>query len=298
MQISAINPSFSGKRDRIDEVIALDDSSVRRLAYLKTLSKSDEQKHRRITNGLIVSSPIAMGIAAAALTSGKTKIFSKEVSGVTAKLANGLKYSSSWGAALGAVGLVGVVKSILSKKSEKVRNFEDKNPLLSFAMLIGAGFGAIALVNKGIAKLATKKAPKVLQNLTGRFNYRMNTSKYVNKLSESLVNVGKKIPSPLKLVGLKSLVYLPSLLLLGGVVHSISHNFAVRKDFAKNYSDIKEKQLNLAKARQRELAMENDFLKTDAKNREDLALVKDPLKDLNDEASEYFSTSYDSVDGE
>ncbi len=298
MQISAINPSFSGKRDRIDEVIALDDSSVRRLAYLKTLSKSDEQKHRRITNGLIASSPIAMGIAAAALTSGKTKIFSKEVSGVTAKLANGLKYSSSWGAALGAVGLVGVVKSILSKKSEKVRNFEDKNPLLSFAMLIGAGFGAIALVNKGIAKLATKKAPKVLQNLTGRFNYRMNTSKYVNKLSESLVNVGKKIPSPLKLVGLKSLVYLPSLLLLGGVVHSISHNFAVRKDFAKNYSDIKEKQLNLAKARQRELAMENDFLKTDAKNREDLALVKDPLKDLNDEASEYFSTSYDSVDGE
>ncbi len=298
MQISAINPSFSGKRDRIDEVIALDDSSVRRLAYLKTLSKSDEQKHRRITNGLIASSPIAMGIAAAALTSGKTKIFSKEVSGVTAKLANGLKYSSSWGAALGAVGLVGVVKSILSKKSEKVRNFEDKNPLLSFAMLIGAGFGAIALVNKGIAKLATKKAPKVLQNLTARFNYRMNTSKYVNKLSESLVNVGKKIPSPLKLVGLKSLVYLPSLLLLGGVVHSISHNFAVRKDFAKNYSDIKEKQLNLAKARQRELAMENDFLKTDAKNREDLALVKDPLKDLNDEASEYLSTSYDSVDGE
>ena len=49
---------------------------------------------------------------------------------------------------------------------------------------------------------------------------------------------------------------------------------------------MKEKQLNLAKARQRELALENDFLKTDAQNREDLALVKDPLKDLPDEVVE------------
>ena len=46
---------------------------------------------------------------------------------------------------------------------------------------------------------------------------------------------------------------------------------------------MKEKQLDLAKARQRELAMENDFLKTDAQNREDLALVKQPLSDLPDE---------------
>ena len=52
---------------------------------------------------------------------------------------------------------------------------------------------------------------------------------------------------------------------------------------AKNYNELKEKQLDLAKARQRELAMENDFLKTDAQNREDLALVKAPLADLPDE---------------
>ena len=44
--------------------------------------------------------------------------------------------------------------------------------------------------------------------------------------------------------------------------------------------------MNLSKARQRELAMENDFLKTDAKNREDLALLKDPVKDLPEEVVE------------
>ena len=73
------------------------------------------------------------------------------------------------------------------------------------------------------------------------------------------------------------------LLKLGGVFHSISHGSAVNREFAKNYNELKEKQLDLAKARQRELAMENDFLKTDAQNREDLALVKQPLSDLPDE---------------
>ena len=32
--------------------------------------------------------------------------------------------------------------------------------------------------------------------------------------------------------------------------------------------------------------MENDFLKTDAQNREDLAILKDPLKDLPDDVTE------------
>ena len=42
----------------------------------------------------------------------------------------------------------------------------------------------------------------------------------------------------------------------------------------------------LSRARQRELQLENDFLKTDVKNREDLALVNDPLKDMPDEVIE------------
>ena len=62
MQISAISPNFQGKRDRIDELISLDDASVQRIAYMKTLSRSDEKKHNRITNGLIAASPVAAGI--------------------------------------------------------------------------------------------------------------------------------------------------------------------------------------------------------------------------------------------
>lgn len=57
MQVSAIgNPNFQGRRDRIDELISLDDNSVQKIAYLKTYSPQEEKKHRKITNGLFYAS--------------------------------------------------------------------------------------------------------------------------------------------------------------------------------------------------------------------------------------------------
>lgn len=57
MQVSAIgNPNFQGRRDRIDELISLDDNAVQKVAYLKTYSPQEEKKHRKITNGFILCS--------------------------------------------------------------------------------------------------------------------------------------------------------------------------------------------------------------------------------------------------
>ena len=278
MQISSVSPNFQGRRDRIDELISLDDASVQRIAYMKTMSHADEKKHRRITNGLIMAAPVAAGLATAAFTKGNTKIFSKEVSGLAAKLANGLKVGGLWAASLGAVGLVGMAKNELSKASPEVRKFDKDHPLLSLATL-----GAIALVNKGAIKLGSVKAPKFMQNATEKVAKFLNKNKQITSLKNGVKNLSAKTPEPLKNIGASVLSWAPQILLLGGVFHSISHGSAVNREFAKNYNELKEKQLDLAKARQRELAMENDFLKTDAQNREDLALVKQPLSDLPDE---------------
>ena len=283
MQISSVSPNFQGRRDRIDELISLDDASVQRIAYMKTMSHADEKKHRRITNGLIMAAPVAAGLATAAFTRGNTKIFSKEVSGLAAKLANGLKVGGLWTASLGAVGLVGMAKNELSKASPEVRKFDKDHPLLSLATLFAAGLGAIALVNKGAVKLGAIKAPKFMQNATEKVAKFLNKNKQITSLKNGVKNLSAKTPEPLKNIGTSVLSWTPQILLLGGVFHSISHGSAVNREFAKNYNELKEKQLDLAKARQRELAMENDFLKTDAKNREDLALVKAPLADLPDE---------------
>ena len=283
MQISSVSPNFQGRRDRIDELISLDDASVQRIAYMKTMSHADEKKHRRITNGLIMAAPVAAGLATAAFTRGNTKIFSKEVSGLAAKLANGLKVGGLWTASLGAVGLVGMAKNELSKASPEVQKFDKDHPLLSLATLFAAGLGAIALVNKGAVKLGSIKAPKFMQNATEKVAKFLNKNKQITSLKNGVKNLSAKTPEPLKNIGTSVLSWTPQILLLGGVFHSISHGSAVNREFAKNYNELKEKQLDLAKARQRELAMENDFLKTDAKNREDLALVKAPLADLPDE---------------
>ena len=95
-----------------------------------------------------------------------------------------------------------------------------------------------------------------------------------------------KVPSALKEAGATLLDWAPQLLLLSGLFHSLGHSSAVNRDFNNNYLGLKEKQLNLSKARQRELQLENDFFKQDVQNREDLALVKDPLKDLPDEVTD------------
>lgn len=287
MQISSVSPNFQGRRDRIDELISLDDASVQRIAYMKTMSNADEKKHRRITNGLIKAAPVAAGIATAAFTKGNTKIFSKEVSGKAAKLANGLKAFVLWAASLGVVSLVGMAKNELSKSSPEVRKFDNDHPLLSLATLFAAGLGAIALVNKGVFILeSSKAAPKFMQKATEKVAKFINKNKLITSLENGAKKLSAKTPEPLKNIGGAILSWAPQILLLGGIFHSISHGSAVNREFAKNYNELKEKQLNLSKARQRELAMENNFLKTDAKNREDLALVKQPLTDLPGEVIE------------
>lgn len=286
MSISAVGPNFQGRRDRVDELISLDDSSIKRIAYMKTMSRANEKKHNRITNSLIMAAPVAAGLGAAVFTKGKTKIFSKEVSGLAAKAANGLKIGGFVGASLAAVGLVGLAKGELSKASPEVRKFDYEHPFLSLGTLFATGFGALVLVNKGATKLASVKAPKLMQKGTEKVADFLNNISLLNGLKNNVNKLSSKTPDVLKNIGASALAWAPSMLLLGGIFHSISHGAAVNREFSKNYSELKEKQLNLAKARQRELSLENDFLKTDAKNREDLALVKDPLMDLPDEVIE------------
>ncbi len=280
MQISAINPNFQGKRDRIDELINLNDSTVQRIAYEKTLSRSNEKKHNLITNGLIAASPVAAGLSEAVFNSGKTKIFSKEVSGLAARFANGLKVGGLWGASLAAIGLLGIAKAELVKASPDVRKFDSQHPLLSLGTMLAAGFGAVTLVNKGAMKLATKEAPKFMQKATKKVAKFVNNNKLITGMKNGVKKAVAKTPEPLKNLAGTALSWSPHILLLGGVLHSLSHGAAVNREFAKNYNDIKEKQLNLAKARQRELVMENDFLKTDEQNREDLELLNNPMADL------------------
>ena len=287
MQISAVNPSFQGSRDRVDELINLDDESIRRIAYLKTAQKANDKKHRNITNTLIAAAPVAAGLGAAVFSNGKpTKIFSKEVSGLAARAANGLKRGALWGAALGALGLVNAASSELLKASPEVRKFDREHPIISIITLLAAGVGAIALTGKVAGRLGAVEAPKFLKKATANVAKFLNTNKTLGSLKRGINNITVKTPSALKEVGEVALDLSPQVLLLGGLLHSLKHNFSVSRDYTKNYTELKEKQLNLAQARKKELELENDFFKQNEQNKEDITLIKDPLNDLPDEVVE------------
>lgn len=287
MQISSVSPNFQGKRDNVDAIVNLDDNSIRQLAALKTSAKVGHDKNRRITNGLFYAAPIASGLGTALLSScGNTRLFSKELTGTAGRMAKGFKVAAYWTAGLLAIDVLGAVKNKITKSSPEVRKFDKDHPFLSMATMLAAGVGAIALVNKGAISLGKTEAPKFLQRGTEKVADFLNESKIMIKAKNGYKNLLAKTPSALKEIGATMLDWAPSAFLFGGLLHSIRSASAERTEFVKNYSELKEKQADISRARVRELAMQNDVLMQDVQNREDAELLNDNLAGLPDEVVE------------
>ncbi len=284
MQVSSIGPNFQGRRDNVDALIGMDDNTIRQLAYMKTSAKIDHDKNRKITNALFYNAPLAAGLGTALLTkSGNTKLFSKELTGTAGRMAKGLKVAAYWTAGLLAIDLLGAAKNKLAQKSPEVRKFDKEHPLLSLGTMLAAGIGAIALVGKGASALSKVNAPKFMQKATTGVADFLNESKIMVKAKNGYKNLLAKTPSALKEIGATALDWAPTALLFGGLFHSIASANAENREFAKNYTELKEKQMNVSRARVRELAMQNDFLMQDAQNKEDVEILNDNLAGLPQE---------------
>ncbi len=275
--------NFKGKRDNINAFINLDDRSIQQIAYLKTIKSVDDRRHRKLDKKLMAAVPVAAGIASAAFLKGKfftnkgrlEKIM--QFSGTTAK----------WFAAFGIIDLVFAAKNKVEQKSEKAQNFAKNNPLLSFAGAAALSFLAIAGAKKGFGKVLNKYGVKIVdkydENITKallKTGELLDNNKILNKIAKGKAKISKKIPSAIKEFGKTLLSWSPVLIGTGAVIHSIDHNKTKMRTFADNYNDLKTKQLNLARKRNVELSLQNDFFLTNPKNKEDLELLKDPKKGL------------------
>lgn len=284
MQVSSINPSFSGRRDNIDMMISMDDKAIRDAAYLKTASRYNHEKSRKITNALFYSAPIAAGLATAVLSKGgNARIFSTKVSGLGARAANGLKVAAGWTVALAAIDLLGFAKRKLADNSPEVRQFDSQHPFMSMGLMLGAAIASVIGVQKGAVKLGKLDAPKFLQKAAVNVNKFLNNNKTVQSMKSGLLKFAEKTPHALRDIGKTALEWSPTALLFGGLFHSISSAGKENREFYNNYTELKEKQATLAQARVRELSMQNDFLMQDARNREDIALLNNPMSGLTEE---------------
>lgn len=281
MQISSISPNFQGRRDNVDALINMDDNSIRKLAYMQTSAKIDHDKNRKITNTLFYSAPLAAGLGTALLTkNGNTKLFATQLSGTAGRMAKGLKVAGYWTAGLLAIDLIGGIRKKIAQKSPNARKFDSEHPMPSVFISLAAGLGALALVGKGASALGKLSAPKFMKKGTAKVAEFLNESRIMVKAKNGYKNLLAKTPSALKEIGATALDWAPTALLFGGLFHSIASANAETKEFAKNYTALRDRQANVSRARVRELAMQNDFLMQDAQNKEDMKIIKDNLADL------------------
>ncbi len=294
MQVQSIrsNAGFTSKRD---DMIAQNDDYIRAVAYRKTLKKVNPERNRKITNAMFYSIPVIAGLSAAILTKGKTTFLTKEISGKAAKLANGLKSGIAWGATLAVADAVIGAKNLLTRKSDTARDFDRKNPILSFFGTIGVAIAALCYAPKGIAKLAGKIKPETLAKISdkvGKAANKINGSKMLETVAKPFRHLANKTPSALKEAGKVAVAWAPDAMVLGTLVHALSSGYRQNSEFSKNYSELKEKQLNIAKMRARELQMENDFLKQFPENEANLEIVKATAQNRPDDVLAAIAEQY------
>lgn len=275
MQVQSIsNPSFEGKRDHVDAMINLDNRAIQKKAYEKALKQLDPdsyKKDRQATNLLFYSAPLAAGVSRMLLSdNSKTKLFTRNISGAAGRMAKGLKTAAFMTTLLGAVDLLGAARNKIYQKSDDVKKFDRKYPMLSFMTTLGAGIALITALPLGIAKAGKLFGPEITSKANktvGKLAKKINNSNTVDVLKNAWNLAGTKTPNWIKTVGAVALDWAPAALLFGGLFNSIrgSHNRTADfvKNYNQNYSELKEKQINLSRARLREIsnmALTKEFL--------------------------------------
>lgn len=286
--ISGYNPRRN-PRHNIDAIINMDDRTIRQIASIKTDYNVEDSKHKKISKYILAAVPFAAGIASALLTPAKSSVLGKNISGTSARLLNGAKSTAFWGVLFGVAGAVSEGRNFLEKKSPEFENLTKKNPLLTFLGSVAAFAGILALGTKAIPKVMEFAGKyidaKAVDNLGQKIvntSKRFNNNKFIKTITKNAKDIkDSKYFTPLKGIVKTAIDWAPMTLLWGSIIHEFNHRNVKRQEFEKNYSEIKDYQHKLAKARIRELSLQNDFLMQDIKNQEDIKLIKTPLADIN-----------------
>jgi hypothetical protein len=149
--------------------------------------------------------------------------------------------------------------------------------------MLAAGIGAIAIVGKGAGALSKLDAPKFLQKATSSAETFLNESKIMVGARKAYFNLLDRTPSALKEIGATALEWAPTALLFGGLFHSVSSTSAENREFAKNYAKLREQQDVITQEKIAELSLENDLMKQDAENDEEMDLLNDSIANAETE---------------
>ena len=219
----------------------LDDASVRKLAIQTASEKVNDKKHKKISNAIIYSIPVAAGLAAAIGRGGSRHRMLRSFVGNTA----------GW---LGGFALIDAALAAKRKVEGKVpaaQKFNKEHPFLS---LIGSlGVAALALFggakvfgklnNKIMAKYGDKLVAKA-QPIMKKVSQALNGSKVIDTASKLI----GKVPAAIKSFA-KGVINNGPLLLVGtSLAHTFTHEKAKNKEAVNSYIEIKNAQNGIKQA--------------------------------------------------
>ncbi len=265
------NLSYNSRKDpryNVDNIIKLDDASIRRIAYARTVNEVEDNKNKKINKFILASVPVAAGISSALLMPAKSSVLGKNIKGTAARLLNGAKSTVFWGMLFGLAGAISAGRNYLEDKFPKVDKFTRENPLLTFFGSVGAFAATLALGLKSVPKMisgASKyidaKAVEKLRDSLTKTADKFNDNRLVSAVTDTAVDLkNSSYFSPFKNIVKTAVSWAPMTLLWGGILHSFNHRLAKREEFEKNYSGLKDYQHRLANARINELKAKNRIL--------------------------------------
>lgn len=242
---SSVNQSFG--QSNIERLANLSEEDIRKLSYKKASHDVNDKKHKRITNTLYYSLPLAAGIAAAIRNPGKAEAVIKAGKKATKNinLGRAIRFNNfvstvaSWGVTLLAVDAIFGGKRALDKHVKSVGDFSKEHPILSVLGTMGVatvamlGFGK--LYTKGLNKLVSTLPKEKLDKAAVELAQKLNKNKVLNGISKKLA----KVPSGIKNFAAGVIDYSPMLLVATSIVHSFSHQNAKNLEVQNNYRDLK-----------------------------------------------------------
>lgn len=244
---STSKPAFKSFQRDAEVLAQLDDRTIRQLAYAKASHDVNDKKHKRISNALYYSIPLAAGLAAAVknpksiaeVVKATSKRFANVDLGRYVRLSRFTNSALSLGGAIVAIDTTFGLKRFLDKKSSTMKEFTDKHPVISSLATIGASILAMVGLSKGASKLASKLIKKVpekeMEKSIVNLAKKLNNNKVLNSISKKLA----KVPSGIKNFTSTVLDYSPILLICSSIAHSLGHEKVKAAEYQNNYRDIK-----------------------------------------------------------
>ena len=272
MQVSAISSSqgFTGSRhsrENINNFIALDNEQLKDIAYAKTVK--DYQRKQKNSRRLYAAVPLIGALTAGILSKGKSSLFGVEVvqgakvkalgevSGLAARVVDGLKGGAYWGGLLALGFGVSKVMDLLADKSPKAREKMANHPLLTMAAQLGTLFAGVMYIPRGLGKLYKTinpeyiaKAARGVENIGEHIN-RAKAPEFVKNATKVVSDV---TPDCVKDISKKILAYAPDITLITAFFNTMRTAANGSYEFSKNYTELRDKQKNLANARLSELS--------------------------------------------